>query len=115
MQERGDFFESEKTRQEKEKFLRGSNDISEFVAAYFEKGASEEFVRSSTILAMVKMYCENENIDVRRFHIKRIAKELRKRLGIKESEFKKINGKSHRGYFGVKIKEDIDLEITEEY
>lgn len=112
--ERKGFYESEATLREKEEFLRGSNEIAEFVAAYFERGSEDEFVKSSVILDMAKQYCANENIDERKFHSKKIAQEIYKRF-LRKSKPKKINGKVFKCYSGLYIKEDIDLDINEEY
>lgn len=115
LQERKGFYEGETTLQEKEAFLRGANDISEFVAAYFEKGSGDDFIKCSVILDMAKQYCANENIDERQFHGRRIASEFKKRFGVEGSRCKKVAKEVYRVYFGIRVKDDIDLDVNEEF
>ena len=115
LEERKRYLETEEILADKEALLRGANSITDFVAEYFDRADEETFVKSSVIMDMVKQYCSNENIDERNFHMKRISSEFKKRFGVDSAGFKKINKKSHRVYFGIKIKDDIDLEINEEF
>ena len=114
LQERGSFLENGVLIEEKKKFMQGTNCVTEFVDRYLEAATEEEYVSSSTILAMAKQFSAMENIDARAFNAKRLAFEIKRRFK-KESLVIKRNKKVFRAYRGVKVKDEIDIDTTEMY
>lgn len=112
---RGYFDAPPNMEEEKDAFLNSSNGVTEFVNEYFEKGEEEDFLKSSHIRQMADQYAEIMNVDPRMFTAKRIAAEFKRKFRIKNTETKKIKGKSQRGYFGIRPKPDTDIEVEDNF
>lgn len=115
LSERKSFKEPEEMKARTSQLIMSTNYISQFVDQYLDLADKSNFCKNSHILEIAHKYCVAQGLDEREISMIKIGKIIRTRFGIDGTSFKKVNGKSHRGYFGIKIKEDTDLTLDEAY